>query len=137
MLFRAFCARSFQTINSKPKIVQVKFFTQSCNPLSQELLLRGKITVARLPTKFKQQVCLFRTSPRLNIPPIFYIIIRPLINVGTVIFGSFFRRWWMRQTPETRQKLLKHISDRKSKIYGKFLSFSKQLGNLKNALECQ
>jgi hypothetical protein len=67
------------------------------------------------------------TEPKkLIIPPIIWIIFKPISKSGAILFGRSFRKWWNR-LPKDIQSVFKNHIKRNAKIYFSLISGSSML----------
>lgn len=76
------------------------------------------------PYKFNIQLQSCRrfhtTTPNLAVPPVVWIILRPLLKVGAVVFGRRIRKWWQGMSAKERQKILSTLRQGNRTIVGNF-----------------
>ncbi|XP_046544790.1 metalloendopeptidase OMA1, mitochondrial-like [Haliotis rubra] len=64
----------------------------------------------RLKVGVRSQVVLsdirqFHTSPRRPIPPIFLIMVKPIVKIGAALTGRGVRKWWQRLPSEEKRSI--------------------------------
>ncbi|KAK3909471.1 Metalloendopeptidase OMA1, mitochondrial [Frankliniella fusca] len=93
-----------------------------CYPKKQFPLLGFQNSASRISDSilFQPIQCrLFHTSQsRKAIPPVVWLIFRPIANIAAVIFGRIFKKAWKRLSPEKRDKIISRLKRNRSKILG-------------------
>lgn len=67
-------------------------------------LLHTKISFRELRSKNYERICGFHTTSRLHIPPLFAVILRPVLKIGAFLVGRGIKQWWKKKSPEEREK---------------------------------
>lgn len=49
------------------------------------------------------------TTPKCAVPPIIWIILRPVLKVGAIVFGRRIRKWWQGLSAKERQNVLSTV----------------------------
>ena len=102
---------------------QMKYFFTN----SQKTILNGEKKFLLSPIKFKQTINyskLFSTSSRSNaIPPLLWLIFKPVTKLGAILVGRGFRVWWT-SLPEVKRGIFMAHLKRNQIRYGIFISSS-------------
>lgn len=61
------------------------------------------------------------TATRQALPPVFFIILRPLSKVAAILFGRTFRKWWQSLPPNKKQELILRLKKNRMALLGEFL----------------
>lgn len=70
---------------------------------------------------FRQNYRMFHTTtPKRAVPPIVWIILRPILKVGAIVFGRRIRKWWQGMSAKERQKILSTLRQGNRTIVGNF-----------------
>lgn len=58
------------------------------------------------------------TTPNYALPPVVWIILRPILKVGAILFGRRIRKWWQGMSTKERQKILSALRQGNRTIVG-------------------
>lgn len=58
------------------------------------------------------------TAPKRAVPPVIWIILRPILKVGAMVFGRRIRKWWQGLSAKERQKVLSSLRQGNRTIVG-------------------
>lgn len=58
------------------------------------------------------------TTPNRALPPIVWLILLPILQVGAIVFGRRLRKWWQGMSTKEKQKILLTLRQRNRTIVG-------------------
>lgn len=70
---------------------------------SKICILRTKVSLKQLKNINYQKVCNFHTTSKLYIPPIFAVILRPILRLSAFILGRGIKRWWQKKSTQEQE----------------------------------
>ncbi|KAL2713775.1 hypothetical protein V1478_016332 [Vespula squamosa] len=70
---------------------------------SKICILRTDISLKQLENINYQKICNFHTTSKLHIPPIFAVILRPILKLGAFILGRGIKRWWQKKSTQEQE----------------------------------
>ncbi len=89
---------------------------------SRSFLLKPSIVKNVKPKIVLQHSCagFQTTAAKKAIPPIFFFVMRPILNVMAFVGGRNFRKWWRALPKERKEYYWSKIRERRWKIAGMF-----------------
>ncbi|XP_071441133.1 metalloendopeptidase OMA1, mitochondrial-like [Hetaerina americana] len=84
-------------------------------------LMKSEVA-SQVPKKFEYKlfsICKFHTSRNCKaLPPVLVLILRPIVNVLSVLLGRGLRKWWQSLSPSRRKQLYENVKRHKYKLIG-------------------
>ncbi|XP_046826283.1 metalloendopeptidase OMA1, mitochondrial-like [Vespa crabro] len=71
---------------------------------SKICILRTELSLKQLKNINYQKICDFHTSSKLCIPPIFAVILRPILRLSAFILGRGIKRWWQKKSTKEQEQ---------------------------------
>ncbi|KAK2589191.1 hypothetical protein KPH14_002003 [Odynerus spinipes] len=71
---------------------------------SKICILRTKVSFRELKSRNYEQVCNFHTTSKLYVPPLFAVVLRPILRIGAFLIGRSFKKWWRKKSEEEKEK---------------------------------